>query len=144
MHRWLGRYEPQAYAVLRIVAGFLFMFHGAQKLFGAFGGDPVRPLVSQMGLGGAIEFFGGILICIGLFASWAGFLASGMMAVAYFQAHFGNPPHGAELVPGASYFWPIQNGGEMAVLYCFVFLYVAFRGAGPWSVAAALRKPELG
>jgi len=130
MNKWLGQFSPQLYAILRIVVGFLFACHGAQKLFGALGGTKA-PIVSLMGFGGIIEFVGGILICIGLLTSWAAFLASGMMAVAYFKAHF----------PGG--FWPIQNRGELAVVYCFLFLYMASRGAGTWSVASALKKPEL-
>jgi putative oxidoreductase len=130
MNRILGRYADRVYAILRIVAGFLFMFHGLQKHFGLFGGQK-QQLVSLMGLAGTIELVGGILIMIGLLTSWAAFLASGMMAVAYFMAH---QPQGT---------WPIQNQGELAVLYCFVFLYIAARGAGPWSVAAAARNPRL-
>ncbi|MDX1632535.1 MAG: DoxX family protein, partial [Thermoanaerobaculia bacterium] len=104
--------------------------HGAQKLFGVLGGSRVE-LVSQMGLAGVIELGGGLLIAIGLFASWAAFLASGQMAVAYFMVHF---PQG---------FWPIQNGGELAALYAFLFLFIAAHGAGKWSVASALKKPKL-
>ena len=130
MRRVLGSHADRIYAIFRIVVGFLFACHGAQKLFGAFGGQPVQ-IASLMGLAGIIEFFGGVLVMIGLFTSWAAFIASGMMAVAYFMAHF----------PGG--FWPIENKGEPAVLYCFAFLYIAARGAGPWSVAAALKKPGL-
>jgi len=130
MRRILGPHADRIYAIFRIVVGLLFMCHGAQKLFGAFGGQQV-PLASLIGFGGIIEFFGGILVMIGLFTSWAAFLASGMMAVAYFMVHF---PQG---------FWPIENKGEAAVLYCFAFLYIAARGAGPWSVASALNKPSL-
>ena len=126
MTRWLGRYSPYIYALLRIVAGFLFSLHGVQKLFGALGGQSVE-LMSQMGLAGVIELVGGVLIAIGLFTSPVAFLASGEMAVAYFQAHY---PRG---------FWPIMNGGELAVLYCFLFLYFAAVGSGKWSVDA-LRK----
>ena len=128
MTRWLGPFSDRIYAITRFVFGFLFAFHGAQKLFGAFGGQKVE-LASLMGLAGIIEFFGGILIAIGLVASWAAFIASGQMAVAYFMAHF-----------SMAAFWPIQNKGEAAVLFCFFFLYVAARGAGPWSVDAAMRK----
>ena len=130
MNRILGRHADRVYAIFRIVVGFLFACHGAQKLFGAFGGQQVQ-LASLMGLAGIIEFFGGVLVMIGLFTSWAAFIASGMMAVAYFMAHF----------PGG--FWPIENKGEPAVLYCFAFLYIAARGAGPWSVAQATRQPAL-
>lgn len=131
MNKWLGRFQPQAFALLRIVSGLLFACHGAQKLLGAFGSGPGVEIASLMGLAGIIELFGGILIAIGLFTSWAAFIASGQMACAYFMAHF---PKG---------FWPILNGGELAVLYCFLFLYFATHGAGTWSVAAALKKPQL-
>ena len=130
MNRFLGRHADRVYAIFRIVVGLLFSFHGAQKLFGAFGGQQ-PPLASLAGLAGIIEFFCGVLVMIGLLASWAAFLASGTMAVAYFMAH----------QPQA--FWPIENKGEMAVLYCFAFLYIAARGAGPWSVARALNQPAL-
>jgi putative oxidoreductase len=123
----LGRFEPQTYALLRIVAGLLFAEHGAQKLFGAIGGQQVA-LASLMGLAGVIEFFGGLLIAIGLFASPTAFIASGEMAAAYFMVH---APQG---------FWPILNRGELAVLYCFIFLFVSSRGAGIWSVDA--RRPR--
>src|SRR5689334_6759607 len=100
---------PYLYVLLRIIAGLLFACHGAQKLlgmFGGFGGHPgaTAPLFSQMGLAGIIELVGGLLIALGIFTGPAAFIASGEMAFAYFQAHF---PHG---------FWPIQNGGETAVL----------------------------
>jgi putative oxidoreductase len=130
MHALLGRFEPQFYAILRIVAGLLFACHGAQKLFGAFGGQATTDPV--MMFGGVIELVGGLLIAIGLLTSWAAFLASGMMAVAFFKVHF-----------KADAPLPINNGGELAVVYCFLFLYMAARGAGIWSVAAALKKPKL-
>jgi putative oxidoreductase len=130
MNRILGRHADRVYAIFRIVVGFLFACHGAQKLFGAFGGQQ-PPLASLAGLAGIIEFFGGVLVMIGLFTSWAAFLASGTMAVAYFMVH---QPQGA---------LPIENKGEAAVLYCFAFLYIAARGAGPWSVARALNNPAL-
>jgi putative oxidoreductase len=126
----LGRHTDKIYAIFRIVVGLLFACHGAQKLFGAFGGQ-AQPIASLMGLAGIIEFGGGLLVMIGLFTSWAAFIASGTMAVAYFMAHFKDG------------FWPIENHGETAVLYCFAFLYIAARGAGPWSVAQALGKPGL-
>ena len=117
----LGRLSEPAYALLRIVAGLLFALHGAQKLFGVFGGQQV-PMMSQFWFAGAIELVGGLLIAIGLLSSIAAFIASGEMAVAYFQAH---APKG----------WnPLANGGELAVLYCFLFLYIAARGGGRWSV----------
>ena len=120
----LGRFEPQAYALMRIVTGLLFLFHGLQKLFGMFGAQKVE-LVSQPGLAGLIELVGGALIMIGLAASPAAFIASGEMAVAYFTVH---QPQGG---------WPIQNRGELAAVYAFVFLYIATRGSGILSIDAA-------
>lgn len=121
MTGWLGRLEPYAYALLRIVAGLLFVFHGLQKLFGMYGGTAVE-LMSLHGIAGLIETVGGALIMIGLFASPAAFIASGEMAYAYFVMH---QPKGT---------WPVQNGGELAALYAFVFLYISTRGSGIWSV----------
>jgi putative oxidoreductase len=115
------RYAPQVYAVLRIVAGFLFAFHGAQKLLGMFGGN-VMPMFSMMWFAGVIELVGGVLIMVGLLTRLAAFVASGEMAAAYFMAH---QPKGT---------WPIQNGGELAALYCFLFLYIAARGGGRYSI----------
>lgn len=126
MDRYLGRYSEVFYTALRVVAGLMFAVHGAQKVFGALGGQKV-PLASLFGLAGLIELVGGLLIAIGLFTSWAAFIASGEMAVAYFKVHF---PQG---------FWPVQNQGELAVLYCFVFLYMASRGGGRYSVDASMR-----
>lgn len=125
MANLLGRYTFTLHAVLRIVAGFLFLQHGLPKLLGGFGTgrDPV-PLMSQMGLAGIIEVFGGAAIMLGLFTSPVAFIASGEMAVAYFQAHL---PRG---------FWPVANGGELAALYCFVFLYFSAIGSGKWSLDA--------
>jgi putative oxidoreductase len=131
MHRILGRHADRIYAIFRIVIGLLFMCHGLQKMFGMLGGQKVEQIASLPGFAGIIELVCGFLVMIGLFTSWAAFLASGTMAVAYFMAHF---PRG---------FWPIVNQGELAVVYCFAFLYIAARGAGPWSVARALRRPEL-
>lgn len=121
MHTYLGKYTGYLFAILRIVAGLLLACHGAQKLFGVLGGSTV-PIASLYGVAGIIEFFGGLLILLGLFASWAAFIASGQMAVGYFMFHF---PNG---------FWPIQNGGELAVLYCFLFLFIAAHGPGKWSI----------
>jgi putative oxidoreductase len=121
MQKLLGRFAPYILAALRIVAGLAFAQHGAQKLFGLLGGQAVE-LTSQRGIAGIIEFVGGIMIALGLFTSPVAFLASGEMAWAYFQAH---APRG---------FWPIQNGGELAVLYCFIFLYFAAVGSGKLSI----------
>jgi putative oxidoreductase len=125
MQRWLGRYGDLLYAFMRIVVGLLFACHGAQKLFGVLGaqGRASEPLLL---LAGIIELVGGVLIGIGLQASLAAFVASGEMAVAYFTVH---APSG---------FWPIINKGELAALYCFVFLYIASRGSGAVSVDRAL------
>jgi putative oxidoreductase len=123
MQMYLGRYAGVAFALLRVVAGLLFAQHGAQKLFGALGGHQV-PLASQMGVAGVIEFFGGLLIAIGLFTSWAAFVASGEMAVAYFTAH------------AKESFWPILNKGELSVVYCFLFLYIACHGGGRYTVGS--------
>jgi putative oxidoreductase len=124
MDRWLGRYSEPLYSIMRLIAGLLFSFHGAQKLFGAFGG---QQMVSnpKMLLAGIVEI-SGLLVAVGLGASWAAFVASGEMAFAYFTAH----------APGG--LLPIVNKGELAVLYCFVFLYIAARGSGWWSVDALL------
>jgi putative oxidoreductase len=116
-----ARYAPQIYALMRIVFGFLFIFHGLQKMFGLFGGR-VAELVSLRGLAGIIEIVAGSLIMIGLFTRPAAFIASGQMAAAYFLSH---QPSGM---------WPIQNRGELAALYCFAFLYIATRGAGRLSI----------
>jgi putative oxidoreductase len=118
------RYAPQVYAVFRIVAGLLFMFHGLQKLLGMFGGT-VMPTGSLPWIAGVIELVGGICIMIGLLTRVMAFLCSGEMAAAYFMAH--------QSKGGL----PIENGGELAALYCFAFLYIAARGAGIWSVDAA-------
>ena len=121
MQSLLARFAPYFYALLRIVAGLLFAQHGVQKLFGLLGGTAV-PLLSQRGVAGVVETFGGLAIALGAFTSPVAFVASGQMAVAYFQAHL---PRG---------FWPIENGGELAVLFCFLFLYIASRGSGKWSL----------
>jgi putative oxidoreductase len=127
MDGFLGRFAPQIYALLRIVAGLLFAQHGAQKLFGVLGGQQVS-ITSQFGLAGVIELVGGLMIAAGVFSSLVAFVASGEMAVAYFQAH---APRGL---------FPVQNGGELAVLYCFIFLYVAARGNGVWSIQGGKRR----
>ena len=121
MTKALSRLEPYAYAALRIVAGLLFLFHGLQKLFGMYGGTTV-PMMSQAWAAGLIELVAGALVMVGLFTVPAAFIASGEMAVAYFQMH----------QPAA--FWPIQNRGELSALYCFLFLYLATRGAGMLSL----------
>ncbi|HKQ07022.1 MAG TPA: DoxX family protein [Blastocatellia bacterium] len=120
------------YFLLRVVAGFLFSQAGCVILFGWFGGMPDQPspppLISQTGIGGVLEFFGGILIMLGLFTRPVAFILSGMMAVAYWQFH---APLGG---------WPLQNQGMPAVLFCFIFLYMAMQGAGDWGLDALLRR----
>lgn len=114
------------HAVLRIGAGLLFMQHGAQKLFGLFGGNQVE-LISQMGLAGVLEFFGGLLIALGLFTRPVAIILVIEMLWAYFQAHL---PRGA---------MPIQNGGELALLFALVFAYIAAHGPGPASLDRMMR-----
>ena len=115
MEKLLAPFRGHIYALLRIAAGLLFFLHGLPKLFGGFGRPAPAELMSQMGLAGIIEVIGGAMIAL---------IASGEMAVAYFQAH---APRGV---------WPIVNGGELAALYSFVFLYFAAVGSGKWSIDA--------
>lgn len=129
MNQILSEHKDTAYALLRIVAGFLFLCHGAQKLFGLMGGTQ-RDLFSLMGLAGLIEFVGGLLLMVGFLTGIAAFISSGQMAVAYFMAHqFRAGEDGVMLG-----WFPIENRGELAVLYCFLFLFIAMAGAGKWSV----------
>ena len=119
--------------LLRVVSGLLFLQAGGVKLFDWFGGVPAQfgghpALMSQIGIGGVLEFYGGTAILLGLFTRPVAFLLSGEMAVAYFQFH---QPNG---------FWPVQNHGEPAVLLCFIFLFFAAHGAGTWSLDALLRR----
>jgi len=117
--------SSQTYALMRIVTGFLFLWHGTQKLLSVPMPPPPEIPSFVIALAGPIELVGGILVMIGLFAGWAAFLCSGLMAFAYWMAHGMNAP------------LPIQNRGELAALYCFVFLYIAAHGSGIWSVDAA-------
>lgn len=123
--KWLGKYTEHAYALLRIVSGFMFAFHGTQKVFGVLS-EFKPPLLSQAGIGGIIELVGGLAILLGLRTRWAAFLCSGTMAVAYFQFHW--------KFQGGSQVIPTINKGELAVLYCFIFLFMACRGGGKWSL----------
>lgn len=122
---WLEKYSNPAYALLRIVSGLLFALHGAQKVFGLLGGFQ-PPAGSQLWFGGLLELVGGLAILVGFQTRIAAFLCSGMMAVAYFQFHW-------KLQVGAA-FWPVVNKGELAVIYCFLFLYFATRGGVAWCV----------
>lgn len=121
----LKTFEPYAYALLRIVSGALFSFHGAQKILGVFS-DYRPPVGSQIWVGGIIELFGGLAIALGLGTRWAAFLCSGTMAVAYAQFHW-------KMQWGANFF-PAINKGELAALYSFVFLLIACAGTGRWGL----------
>jgi putative oxidoreductase len=123
--KWLGKVEIYAYALLRIMAGLLFAFHGAQKLLGLFG-QTRSPLGSQLFFAGIIELFGGLAIMLGLKTRLAAFICSGEMAVAYFHVHW--------KLQLNSHFFPIVNQGELALLYCFIFLLIACRGGAKWSL----------
>jgi len=130
MKRILGRYEDAFYTILRIMAGLMFALHGSQKLLGyPASGNPAPPIMSLMGAAGVIELVGGLLIALGLFTGIAAFLASGEMAVAFFKAHV--PQGGLN---------PLVNHGELAVLYCFLFLYIAARGSGPFGLDREMRR----
>ncbi len=127
-----GSWEPRVRSIMRIVVGFTFSLHGFQKLFGLFGGMGGKGVkaayLSLPWVAGCLETFGGALIILGLFTIPVAFILSGEMAVAYFMQHF---PRG---------FWPIRNSGELAVLYCFIYLYLVTAGAGPWSLDRLVRK----
>ena len=124
-----GRAEAPVFAALRIVAGALFSFHGMQKLFGWPPSGHTVQLLTQLGAAGVIELVCGVLVAIGLFARPAAFLASGEMAVGYFQAHW-------KLHFANDAWLPIVNRGELAVIYCFLFLFIAVHGAGAASLDA--------
>lgn len=127
-------WAPRVRSVLRIVAGLMFLLHGTQKLLSwpippQGGANP--PLTSIYGIAGLIELVGGLLIAVGLFTRIAAFVSSGEMAAAYFMAH------------AKDGFWPTANQGELSVLYCFVFLYFVFSGAGPWSIDAIIDRRRV-
>ncbi len=124
MAKFMKPFAPQTYAVMRIIFGLLFMSHGLQKIFGLFGGMPEGVPGFVTYVAGTIELVTGALIAIGLLTRWAAFLAAGQMAAAYWMAH------------GLQAFHPIVNKGELAVLYCFAFLFIAAHGAGTWSIDA--------
>ena len=130
--QFLHRFEPQLRSVARIVIGFTFSLHGWQKVFGAFGGlgGHTPPITSILGVAGVIETIGGALIILGLFTDCVAFVLSGEMAFGYFRTH---APRGL---------WPITNGGELAVFYCFFFLWLSSAGPGPWSLDHLLRRKK--
>lgn len=127
----MERAKQITFFLLRVVSGFLFCQAGGLILFGWFGGMPDQssppPLLSQVGIGGVLEFFGGIAIMLGLLTRPVAFILSGMMAVAYWQFH---QPNGV---------WPVQNQGMPAVLFCFIFLFLAAQGGGACSLDALIR-----
>ena len=122
---WLSRWQPQLLAILRIVVGLLFLEHGLSKFFAFPVPFPVHPLPPLLIAAGTIELVTGILVTFGLFTRLAAFVASGEMAIAYWMQHFPKSP------------WPVANMGEGAILFCFVFLYIAAAGAGAWSLDSA-------
>ena len=121
-----SRFEPAAYALLRVIAGCMLACHGLQKVFGLLGGHTM-PVGSQLWVGGVIELVGGLLVALGLFTCPAAFVVSGTMAVAYFQFHW-------KLDLSGKNWLPLINKGELAVLYCFVFLYIFAKGGGAYSL----------
>jgi putative oxidoreductase len=123
--KWLGKYADYAYAFLRIMTGFMFLFHGVQKILGVLAASQ-PPVGSQLWFGGIIELLGGLAVMLGFKTRAAAFLCSGTMAVAYFQFHW-------KFQIGPNIF-PAINKGELAALYCFVFLYIACRGGVKWSL----------
>lgn len=123
---WLSRWQPQLLALLRIVTALLFLEHGTQKFFGFPVAFPMPgPLPPLLMAAGVIELVAGVLIALGLFTRSAAFIASGEMAVAYFMGH------------ASKGFWPVANMGEGAILFCFIFLYLAASGPGAWSIDEA-------
>jgi len=128
MDSW-AKYTPQMLSILRIVAAAIFIAHGTQKLFGFPAPPPsgMPPLMSIYGAAALLEVILGPLLLVGLFTRWMAFILSGEMAVAYWMSH------------APRNFWPLLNGGDAAILYCFVFLFIACAGGGAWSLDRALR-----
>jgi putative oxidoreductase len=126
----VATFEPLAFAALRILSGATFFFHGAQKILGLFATRAGPAMWTQMWFGGIIELACGALVALGLFTRCAAFVASGTMAVAYIQFHW-------KLQMAGGRFFPIVNGGELAVVYCFLFLYILAHGPGIAAIDAA-------
>jgi len=122
---FMKNFQGETYALMRIVTGLLFLWHGTQKLFGFPAPMPMEAPAFIVYVAGPIELVGGALVMLGLFTRWAAFLCSGLMAAAYWMAH------------GTKGLFPMLNGGELAALYCFVFLFISAYGSGRWSVDAA-------
>lgn len=125
---WLTRFAPLALSLLRVMSGLVFLAHGTLKVIGFPAAENVPPLTSLAGVAGIFELVGGVLITLGLFTRPAAFICSGVMAAAYFIAHAPRD------------FFPVNNGGDAAILYCFVFLYFVFAGPGPVSLDRILRR----
>jgi putative oxidoreductase len=127
-----GRYAPQALSLLRIVASLIFVLHGASKILGFPPTDMAGPPVGSLfWVGGMLELVGGLLLLVGLFSRPVAFVLSGEMAVAYWMVH----------APQSTY--PLVNGGDAAILYCFAFLLIAAAGPGPWSLDASMRRKSV-
>jgi putative oxidoreductase len=125
---WLSRWQPQVLGLVRIVVGLLYLEHATQKFLAFPVPFPIQPLPPLLAAAGIVEVIASLLITIGLFTRLAAFLASGEMAIAYFYMHL---PQG---------FWPVVNKGEVAILFCFIFLYIAAAGPGAWSIDGTRRK----
>ena len=125
MAGFMQRYQGETYALLRIMTGLLFVWHGTSKLFGFPTEAPAEAPAFVIYVAGPIELVGGALVALGLFTRWAAFICSGLMAAAYWMAH------------GLNHLFPLVNQGELAALYCFVFLFIAANGPGMWSVEGA-------
>jgi len=130
MNSFLNGWSPRVLSILRIITGFLMLWHGSQKLFAFPPPEKAGEASALMTFAGILEFGGGILILIGLFTRPVAFVLSGLMAVAYFMAH------------ASGGFLPVVNRGELAVLYCFVFFYLFFAGGGPWSLDRLIWKRD--
>ncbi len=127
-----GRYAPQALSLLRIVAALIFLLHGTSKLLGFPASEmPMPPAMSFLWFGGVLELVGGLMLLFGILSRPVAFILSGEMAVAYWMFH----------APASTF--PSVNGGDAAILFCFVFLYIAAAGPGPWSVDAALGRKRV-
>jgi putative oxidoreductase len=124
---FISKYETQIYAIFRLITGFLFLWHGSQKLFGFPPAGHEMPSYIML-IAGPIEFFGGLLIMIGLWTPWMAFICSGEMAYAYWSMH------------GTHAILPFMNGGELAIIYCFLFLFIASKGSGVFSLDHFLEK----